>query len=128
MVLDASVVVDLVLARLSAAAVERIFDDSPRLHAPYLLDLEVMQALRRMVSTGSATAAEARAAWAQIELLGVRWHEHEDLRSRIWHLRHVLTSYDAAYLALAEALGTTLFTRDRGLARCRLARTTIELV
>jgi predicted nucleic acid-binding protein len=35
---------------------------------------------------------------------------------RIWALRHNLTAYDAAYVALAEALQATLVTRDTRLA------------
>lgn len=45
-------------------------------------------------------------------------YPHAPLRARIWELRHELTAYDAAYLALAEALGeAVLLTADAGLAR-----------
>lgn len=44
-------------------------------------------------------------------------YPHYVLLTRIWQLRHGLTAYDAAYLALAEALDATLVTRDRALAR-----------
>ncbi len=126
--MDASVVVDLVLARLPPATVDRIFDSSPELHVPRLLDLEVMQALRGMVGRGAASEAAAQAGWLQLDFLDLRWHGHEAFRARIWSLRHVLTAYDAVYLALAEARACPLFTRDRGLARCPLARTAVELV
>lgn len=43
-------------------------------------------------------------------------HSHEILLPRIWDLRHNLTAYDAAYVALAEALDAPLLTRDQGIA------------
>ena len=43
-------------------------------------------------------------------------------------LRNNLTAYDAAYVALAEALGAPLLTRDRHLAAAAGHRAQIELV
>jgi predicted nucleic acid-binding protein len=48
--------------------------------------------------------------------------------SRIWELRNNLTAYDAAYVALAEALEKPLLTRDRRLATAAGHRAQIELV
>jgi predicted nucleic acid-binding protein len=39
-----------------------------------------------------------------------------------------MTAYDAAYVALSEALGATLVTRDQRLAAAPGTRATIELV
>jgi predicted nucleic acid-binding protein len=47
---------------------------------------------------------------------------------RIWDLRNNLTAYDAAYVALAEALDMPLLTRDRRLASAPGHRAQIELV
>lgn len=44
-------------------------------------------------------------------------HPHSVLLDRIWQMRHNLTAYDAAYLALAEALNARLVTRDGALAK-----------
>jgi predicted nucleic acid-binding protein len=38
---------------------------------------------------------------------------------RIWELRHTVTSYDAWYVALAEALGLPLATLDGRLSRAK---------
>jgi len=42
-------------------------------------------------------------------------HAHDPLLPRIWALRRSLTAYDAAYVALAEALNAPLVTCDRSL-------------
>jgi predicted nucleic acid-binding protein len=47
---------------------------------------------------------------------------------RIWDLRNNLTAYDAAYVALAEALGAPLLTRDRRLVTAAGHHAKIELV
>ncbi len=50
---------------------------------------------------------------------------HELLIDRIWELRDALNTYDAAYLALAEAMAIPLITRDAGLAA--VAERTVEV-
>lgn len=64
--------------------------------------------------------AEPRASQAAATLASVRMLRFPFalVRERVWDLRHNLTAYGAAYLALAEALpDATLLTADRGLAR-----------
>jgi predicted nucleic acid-binding protein len=58
----------------------------------------------------------------------IRRHLHEPLLERMWALRHTLTAYDAAYVALAEALGATLVTRDARLSAATGHRATVELL
>jgi len=55
-------------------------------------------------------------------------HSHLPLLHRIWELRHNLSAYDAAYVALAEVLEALLVTRDRRLAASSGHRARIELV
>ncbi len=81
--------------------------------APHLVDLEVMQGLRRHDRQGRHDAVRAL---RQFRLLGIRRFDHEPLLPRIWELRHNLTAYDAAYVALAEVIEAPLFTSDRGIA------------
>jgi predicted nucleic acid-binding protein len=60
--------------------------------------------------------------------LPLRRYPHDFLLPRIWDLRNNLTAYDAAYVALAEALDAPLLTRDRRLAAAAGHRAQIELV
>ena len=52
----------------------------------------------------------------------------EVLLTRIWELRDDVTAYDAAYLALAEALDAPLVTRDKALTSSGIHRARVELV
>jgi predicted nucleic acid-binding protein len=59
-------------------------------------------------------AAEVIADFSDVPLT---LHPHSVLLDRIWQMRHNLTAYDAAYLALAEALTARLVTGDGSLAK-----------
>ncbi|RBY77120.1 VapC toxin family PIN domain ribonuclease [Geodermatophilus sp. TF02-6] len=88
------------------------------LHAPALLDYEVVSALRRLVRRGALSADGATGVLADYSDLAVeRWAAHDALRRRAWVLRENVSAYDAAYVALAEALECPLVTRDTRLAR-----------
>jgi predicted nucleic acid-binding protein len=127
-VLDASVVVELLLGTAGAEAVERRVGRDPSLHAPSLLDLEVAQVIRRYCAAGQMRAERGSQAIADLAAFPVRRYPHTPLLERVWELRGGVTAYDAAYVALAETLHAPLVTRDRGLARTRGHRAHIELV
>lgn len=128
MVLDASVVLEVLLRTPGSDAIaDRILSTRERLHAPHLLDLEVAQVLRRYVSGGEVSEARGREALNVLSVFPLTRYAHEPLLGRIWALRESLTAYDAAYVALAEALGDTLLTRERRLARAPGLRARVEL-
>ncbi len=117
-VLDASAVIELLLGTaLGREVAERVSDPAVDLHAPHLLDVEVAQVLRRYVRERWLTPREATAALDDLRALDVERHGHEALLDRVWALRDNMTAYDAVYVALAEALGTTLLTCDRKVAQ-----------
>ncbi|MGN6524328.1 MAG: type II toxin-antitoxin system VapC family toxin [Actinomycetes bacterium] len=87
------------------------------LHAPALLDYEVVSALRGLTLGGHLSGSRAQDALSDFEELPLhRWACSGPLRLRAFSLRHTLTAYDAAYVALAEALECPLVTRDARLA------------
>lgn len=81
--------------------------------APHVIDLEVAHGLRRIDRTADTDAAIA---FRRYRLVSIRRFDHGPLMQRIWDLRHNLTAYDAAYVALAELTGTPLLTLDRRIA------------
>lgn len=125
-VIDASALVDLLLGVQPEPIRDRLRQE--QVHAPQLLPLEVIQALRRHFPAGGSGDWRAREALEDLEDMKLELHGHEALLPRIWDLRHRLTAYDAAYLALAESLGCALLTRDRALARVAEASAAVALV
>ncbi len=88
------------------------------LHAPTLLDFEVVSALRGLTLGGHLSVARATDAFTDFDALPIeRWPSAPALRQRSFSLRENLSAYDAAYVALAEALQCPLLTRDARLAR-----------
>lgn len=116
-VLDASAALELLLATPTGEAVgRRVLRSEESLLAPHVIDLEVAQVLRRLHSAGIVTDARANEVLEDLGGLGIERYPHAPLLDRIWQLRHVVTAYDAAYVALAEALGAPLITCDLRLA------------
>lgn len=116
-VIDSAAVVDaLTTAPDTDQLRARMRDDE--LHAPMLLDFEVVSALRGLTLGGELGAARADDALTDYADLPMqRWEAADALRRRAFGLRHNVSAYDAAYLALAEALECPLLTRDTRLAR-----------
>jgi predicted nucleic acid-binding protein len=96
------------------------------LHAPHLLDLEVAQVLRRSALAAELDAARGAQALEDLAALPLSRYPHDGLLPRIWELRHTVPAYDAAYVALAEALAAPLVTRDPALAASRGPAARIE--
>lgn len=112
-VADASAITELLLQTELGTRVERrIYRDDDDLHAPHLLDVEILSALRRLVRAGEVVRERAEEAIEDLALLRIIRHGHLDLATRAWELRQNFTAYDAMYLALAESLDATVVTCD----------------
>ena len=132
MVVDASAVVELLRLGPESAAIQReIVRHDFDLHAPALIDVEVLSALRRLLVTSEMNAARADEAVQDLLGLSLTRYPQEALVPRIWELKGNFTPYDAACLALAEALaddGVPLLTTDAKLARTAHDHTGAEVL
>ena len=105
---------ELLLRTPSAEAVARhLFAPGETLHVPHLIDIEVAQVLRRYALGGEIDDERGRLALRDLDDMPLQRYPHGLLLPRIWQLRHNLSAYDAAYVALAEALESPLLTCDR---------------
>ena len=125
-VVDASAVVD-ALTAVAGTEELRAHLAAEELHAPSLLDYEVVSALRGLTMGGHLSAARSEDLLTDLDDLPLeRWAPADALRRRAFELRDIVSAYDAAYVALAEALDCPLVTRDGRLSRSRGHRARIE--
>lgn len=128
-VLDASAALELLLrATDHPRLVDRVLRSGETIAAPHVLDLEVMHVLRRFVTAGELAEARAREAIKDHCEMGICRYPHDVLLDRIWQLRVNCTAYDAAYLALSEALEAPLVTCDTKLAGIPGVRASVEVI
>ena len=98
------------------------------LAAPELIDLEIASVWRRQVMAGQLEARRADLALADLLALPLQRIAHRQLLTRCWELRHNLTPYDAAYVALAELLDVVLVTGDKRLSRSPGLRCRVQVI
>jgi predicted nucleic acid-binding protein len=128
-VIDASAALDLLLnTRLGAQVRARLSHAGQTIHAPHLLDVEVMQVLRRYWRNGALDDDRAAEAIQDYTDLIIERYSHELLIGRVWELRKNLTAYDGCYIALAELLDAPLLTSDARLANASQHRAKVDLI
>jgi predicted nucleic acid-binding protein len=125
-VADASAIIEALLNTAAGVAVRsHLFAPGQTIHVPHLTDVEVLQVLRRYARTGSMGAARARQALQDYSDMPLARYPHAPLLLRMWQLRQNASAYDAAYIALAEALDAPLVTCDRALGSMPGHRATV---
>ncbi len=127
-VVDSSAILEVLFRSPVGIEIENlIFSPFQNLCAPHLIDLEVVQVLRRYCSSGDISSERAQAALDDFKDMPISRYPHDILLHRIWELRKNITAYDAAYIALAEALPATLLTCDKRLASAPLHNVNIKV-
>jgi predicted nucleic acid-binding protein len=122
-VLDASVVVELLTNGILADSIRNELARSDESFlVPHLIDVEVINAIRRLVAGQRIDSHRSGQFLAGLAALPAERYSHTPLIGRIWELRHNFSAYDAAYIALAEATDSVLYTCDEKLSRGHRAR------
>ena len=123
-VLDASVVVELLTKGPLADSIRsELAGRDESFLVPHLIDVEVISAHRRLAAQQRIDAHRSGQFLEGLAALPAERYSHAPLIGRIWELRHNFTAYDAAYIALAEATDSVLYTCDeklRGVHRARV--------
>ena len=132
LVVDASAIAELLLGRPAGDSVEeQLRTHDFNLHAPHLLDVEVLSALRRIAAAGDASPERATEAVVDFLDLPIERYPHDALVPRIWELREDFSACDATYVALAEVIadeGAPLLTADARLARAAGAHAAVPVI
>ena len=89
---------------------------SGTLLAPELILVETANTLRRLDALDAITRLEATSAFRDLLRLELELFPFAPFAERVWELRGNLTSYDAWYVAIAEAFECPLATLDRKLS------------
>jgi predicted nucleic acid-binding protein len=127
-VVDASLLIFAVGDEGAAGGAARRALRGRRLTAPSVVDLEVVTGVRRLLAQGRIDERRARSALQSFMAIPIRRQPHSPMLARVWALRDNVSPYDAAYVALAEALDVPLITADRRLAQAPGATCAFELV
>jgi predicted nucleic acid-binding protein len=85
--------------------------------APQLARVEATNIFRRLERAKLITTPDANAAQEDLMQLDMELFSFEPFADRVWELRHNVTSFNAWYVALAEALKLPLATLDEPLSK-----------
>jgi predicted nucleic acid-binding protein len=128
LVIDAGALFEVLARRAHADALRARLRGDRDHAAPHVIDVEVLGAIRGHLLRGLLDRTAAALAIEELHDWPAQRFGHRLLLSRAWELRGSVRSWDAMYVALAEALGATLITVDERLARASEPRCAIEVI
>lgn len=128
LVVDASCLYEVVADGRFAEGVRRRLSADPDHVAPHIVDIEVVSVIRRDHHLGRLDDTAAHQAVEDLRAWPGERYGHQPLLDRVWTLRATVRGWDAAYVALAEALGATLLTLDARLAAATGPRCPFDVV
>ena len=128
LIVDASCLYEVLAGAVQSEQIrERLARDTDHA-APHVIDAEVLGIIRRDHMLGRLDRTAAHQAVEDLrEWPGERFG-HRGLLERAWELRDVVRTWDALYVALAEALDATLLTLDKRLGRVKGLACRIEVL
>lgn len=128
LVVDASVLFEVVADTPSAEALRERLADDPDHAAPQIIDVEVFAVIRRQHLEARLDRTAAFQAVSDLRDWPGERYGHRPLLERAWDLRQTVRGWDAMYVALAEALDAPLLTADARLAGAPGLRCPIDVV
>jgi len=128
LVVDASCLYEVLADTPRAEPVRRKLSQDTDHVAPHLIDAEVLGIIRRHALSGLLDPTAARQAMEDLRDWPGERFSHRPLLERAWELRANVRTWDALYVALAEAFEATLLTLDERLVAAPGPRCIIELV
>lgn len=128
LVVDASCLFEVVAStRLAEAIRQRLSTDTDHA-APHVIDVEVLNVIRREHLRGKLDSTAAHQAVEDLRDWNGERFSHRPLIERAWDLRDCVRGWDAFYVALAETLGAALITIDVRLSRAKGLACAVELM
>jgi predicted nucleic acid-binding protein len=112
-ILDASAVIEFLLRAESVPELTTALLDVETIASPVILDLEILNVLRRQIQDKRVTTLRAEQALELYWALPFERFDTSLLVNKIWQLRNNFTSYDASYIALSEFLEVPIYTKDK---------------
>lgn len=120
-VIDASAIVELLFKTKAGEKIaDIIFKNTSNIVAPELLNIEVLQVVRKFRKSREISNERAREFFDDFVSLPIKYYPHSFLLKRIWELKENFTAYDSTYIALAELLNAPLITTDLAFKRGRV--------
>jgi predicted nucleic acid-binding protein len=127
LIVDASCLYEVVADAAVAGAVRARLRADTDQAAPHVVDAEVLGVIRRDLLAGRLDPTAAHQAVLDLRDWPGERFGHRMLLARAWELRDRVRSWDALYVALAEAMDATLLTLDERLARIDGLRCAVEV-
>lgn len=127
LIVDATCLYEVVVDTPRADAIRARLASDPDQAAPHLVDVEVLNVIRRHEIEGRLDPTAANQAVDDLHDWPGERFGHRGLIGRAWSLRHNVRGWDAFYVALAEALGGTLLTLDTRLAKASGPTCSVEV-
>jgi predicted nucleic acid-binding protein len=127
-IIDSGAMVQLLLRTDTTPTATLRVRDEHDLHAPHVIDPEVLGAFRKLVLRGELPLTRAHELLSLYETVPIARYSHTPYLSGVWALRDEISPYDALYVTLAAELRLLLITADRRLARAAMRHCTVQLL
>ena len=111
-VVDASVFIHIIMETSKSQKAVALLQAHVDWVAPEMVDLEVLNGVRKPMLRGDFSEQRAQAAIEAYSAFQIARLSSTPFQNDIWRLRHNMTPYDASYVVIAKAFDLTFLTCD----------------